>query len=88
MRGLFITETIIIKEPSVLTILESFHMLGKGPDSRPPIHLVLISKGPAGGASAHLSIRQCGKLMERFFFDKEKLNFPAFQLSSICAPFT
>lgn len=34
----------IIKEPKVLVILESLHVLGQGTEHRPPTHLVLISK--------------------------------------------
>lgn len=37
-------KTMIIKEPKVLVILESLHVLGQGTEHRPPTHLVLISK--------------------------------------------
>lgn len=45
-------------------------MLGRGTEYRPPIHLVLVSKGPARDPS-QLFIGQYQKLMVRFF-DKGK----------------
>lgn len=65
-EGYLQPETIILKEPSILVILDSLHMPGQGTEYRPPIHLAFISKGPAGGPS-HLFVGEYQPFMLSFF---------------------